>query len=132
MNLANCPRCGKVFTKMSEPICSECIKLENKQYELVRGYLEKKKDAAMVEIVEATGVPEKTVFRFLREGRLEAEGQIEGLNCERCGAPVASGRYCAKCHKQVQMSIFGTIADHKENIQNALPPKSVMHTFKNK
>ncbi len=42
------------------------------------------------------------IQQWLREERLEfAEGSAIVLNCESCGAPIRSGKYCDSCKNQL-------------------------------
>ena len=50
------------------------------------------------------------IQQWIREERLEfSEGSLE-LGCEQCGAPITSGRFCAKCKTQVMNDLNGAIA----------------------
>lgn len=97
--LRNCPQCGKVFMKVVRNLCPACIDLEEKQYDEVCTYLRKNPGAQVEQIEEDTGVEETKVLRWMREGRLVADG-LDGksvLICQRCGRQVEKGNLCPKC-----------------------------------
>ena len=97
MEVVNCPRCGKMFTKMRDPLCKECMKEEEDLFQKVREYLDENPNTSLPEVAEATGVSTKKIMRYVREGRLEASQYVGGVTCERCGKPIKLGRYCEKC-----------------------------------
>lgn len=98
-DLRNCPACGKVFVKISKNLCPDCIEKEEKEYEVVRKYLKDNPGASVEEISEITGIDEKKILRWMREGRIDveySEGET-GLACKRCGASISLGNLCANC-----------------------------------
>ena len=59
-----------------------------------------------MEVEEATGVPQKTIQRLLREGRLEvAEGSRVYLYCDVCHKQIRSGRFCPECETKMHRSM---------------------------
>jgi len=108
--LANCSRCGKVFAKVLRDICQDCYKEEEEDFKTVYSFLkdQKKRQATIAEIVEGTGVEEKLIIKFVREGRLRpSEFPNLSYPCERCGTAITTGKYCKKCisemRKELQM-----------------------------
>ena len=56
------------------------------------------------------------IQQWLREERLElTEGSAIYLQCEKCGAPIRSGRFCEKCKYEMSM-----------DLQSVLPKKQQM------
>ena len=72
MNMVNCIKCGKVFQKMSTPLCPECEKLDEKIFEKIKDYLSEHPESSLAEVAKATEVSTKKIMRYLKEGRLEA------------------------------------------------------------
>ena len=102
-DLRNCPECGKVFVKISKNLCPDCIEKEEREFEDVRLYLKDSPNASIEEIVEITGVEEKKVLRWMREGRVDvsyADG-ASGLTCKSCGAAIRTGNLCSRCAKSL-------------------------------
>lgn len=102
--LKNCQQCGKVFLATSNTIiCPECAILDKEVYQKVREFLIDYPGSKLFSVIEATGVPSKTLLRYLREGRLEITGNIDSLEskafltCLNCGIPIRSGEYCKEC-----------------------------------
>jgi len=109
MELRNCPECGKLFSFVSCNLCPECIAFENECVQKIQRYIDDHGDSTIVEISESTGVPEDKIIRLLREGRLIVKGEASLLECERCGKPIQSGRYCADCCADLDASLKGVL-----------------------
>jgi flagellar operon protein (TIGR03826 family) len=112
MDLRNCPQCGKVFRYTARNLCPDCLTEEEKYFERVRDFLDENPGAKLDKVEEATGVSAEKILKWLREGRLISKGGvIPGLVCERCGAPVVSGRLCGKCSRQIEDQIKTSISN---------------------
>ncbi|WP_100010411.1 TIGR03826 family flagellar region protein [Lentibacillus sediminis] len=103
--LANCTRCDVVFVKHTRDICHDCQKSEEDAYQTVYQFLtiRKNREATIPEIVEATGVEEKLLIKFLKEKRLQPS-QFPKLSypCEKCDTPIVSGKLCYKCTEELR------------------------------
>ncbi|UOQ48311.1 hypothetical protein MUN88_20095 [Gracilibacillus caseinilyticus] len=103
-DLANCDRCDKVFVKTSRSICAECIKEEDKKFQIVYDFIKKRENrqATIPEIVEATGVEEDVILQFVKDKRLRSS-QFPNLTykCERCGNPITKGKICENCSNEI-------------------------------
>lgn len=111
--IANCPQCNAVFVKTVRSICSGCYAAEEKAFETVYNFLRKRKnrEATLVEIVEATGVSETLITKFIRENRLrKSQFPNIGYPCEKCGKNIVQGKLCNDCGK----SIMDEYAYHEE------------------
>lgn len=103
MELRNCPVCGKLFVYTVRNMCPQCAKKDEENFEKVRQYLYDVPQATLEEITEKTGVPAKNVLEYLKEGRLMLKKSNRNiLSCERCGAPILTGRYCDKCAGEIK------------------------------
>ncbi len=99
-----CKSCGgvMVFKGVGEYGCEDCGEVAYDDYGKVRLYIEEHKGATAAEIESAIGVPQRTIRKLLKEGRLEvAEGSRTFLSCEVCGKPIRSGQYCPECEINV-------------------------------
>lgn len=98
MNLRNCPECGRMFEFTGRNLCPDCVNKEEEDYETIKNYLRQNPNAGVSDVSEKTGVSEKKILAFLKKGRLVLEPQNSiALNCEHCGKPIRSGRYCDGC-----------------------------------
>ncbi|WP_035725790.1 TIGR03826 family flagellar region protein [Gracilibacillus boraciitolerans] len=107
-DLANCARCDKLFVKSSRSICRDCIKEEDKKFEIVYTYIRKRENrqATILEIVDETGVEEEVILQFVKDNRLRST-QFPNLSfpCERCGEPIAKGKLCASCSNEISSDL---------------------------
>ncbi|MDX8044594.1 TIGR03826 family flagellar region protein [Gracilibacillus sp. S3-1-1] len=102
--LANCIRCDKVFVKTTSSVCPECIKEEEKQFQIVYKFLKKRENrqATIPEIVEATGVKEDIILQFVRDNRLRTSHFPNlAYPCERCETPITKGKLCSNCQGEL-------------------------------
>lgn len=98
MDLRNCSKCGRVFSYNGFDLCSRCSSNTEDDFKKVKEYLYDNPGASVTEVSEGTGVAEKQILRFLRENRIEIREENNCLlDCERCGVPIKSGRFCEKC-----------------------------------
>ncbi len=98
MSIRNCPECGRLYLDTGSDLCPECVREEDRQFDLVKEYLEEHPNAVVDEVSEMTGVAKERIVKFLRVGRL-TQGSVQGfvLRCEVCGAVIETGRLCRRC-----------------------------------
>lgn len=109
MDLRNCTKCGRVFSYNGVPICSRCSNTDEEDFKRVKEYLYDNPGATVMEVSEETGVSEKQILRYLRESRIEIRDENNiFLDCERCGKPIKSGRFCDTCVGELQKE-FGSV-----------------------
>ena len=101
MDLGNCPNCNALFMKTKfRDVCEACYQEEEAQFDRVYAFIRKKSNrtATMDQVVEATGVEEELIIKFVKTGKLRiAQFPNLGIPCEKCGAPIRTGRLCASC-----------------------------------
>ncbi len=105
MDIRNCKMCGRIFQYNNIPYCHSCVLKREEMFVTVREYIWENPDANVPEVSEETGIDEKIILEFLREGRLELKKESIGLPCERCGAPIRTGRYCEKCTRELDVEL---------------------------
>ncbi|MFA1821339.1 TIGR03826 family flagellar region protein [Virgibacillus oceani] len=127
--LANCARCDTVFIKEIRDICQNCYKEEEKAFETVYQFLRQRKnrEATMVEIVEATGVEESWISKFIKEKRL-LTSQFPKLNypCEKCEKPIVRGRLCTSCSEEIKEDLK---LHEKQQLQESEKKKKTYYMF---
>ncbi len=103
MNVRNCRKCGKMFNYISGmPICPSCKEAMEAKFQEVKEYIREHKGVGIKEVAEACDVEPQQITAWLRDDRLEVtEDSAMMLNCESCGAPIRSGRFCDRCKNQV-------------------------------
>lgn len=115
MEVKVCRHCKKMFQYVAgEMICPKCKQIQEDQFQKVKEYLRENPGAAMNTVSEETKVTVKLIQKFLKEGRLEVvPGSPISLTCEKCGAPVLSGRYCNKCKSDLVNQLSDVVKDIK-------------------
>ena len=99
MDVKNCRRCRRLFNYIGgQPICPQCREELEKKFHEVKKYIFDNKGVTIKDVVENCDIDENTVRQWIREERLEFSAGVDiGVTCEKCGAPIVSGRFCDKC-----------------------------------
>lgn len=133
--LANCINCGAVFAKNIRNICRNCYETEEKAFETVYHFLlqRKNRQATIIDIVDATGVEEKLIIKFMREKRLRtSDFPMLAYGCDRCGKNITTGNLCTKCSTELrgELNKFEEEKERRRNRQLAEENHSnVYYTF---
>jgi flagellar operon protein (TIGR03826 family) len=138
MDVRNCKRCGKMYQFVGSYICMNCIRQDDEDFRKVKEYVLDHAGSSPVDVSEATGVDIKTISRFLREGRLEAEGldlavDEDEMVCENCRRPIPSGRFCESClhnlQQQFKKASESLEPEKKPQVEKSFNRKEVLHTY---
>lgn len=133
MDVVNCPKCGKIFTRLRDPICEECKKQDEEDFQIVRNYLKENPKSILAEVVEQTGVSLKRIQRYLREGRLEvSEGIADNLVCLSCGKPIVKGRFCRVCALELTQKVIPRKEEPEVKDKYAKKSHKMHHDFTSK
>ncbi|HWL24561.1 MAG TPA: TIGR03826 family flagellar region protein [Ureibacillus sp.] len=107
--IRNCPRCGEFFNYTGvRDVCHKCAQNEEELYQIVYRFLRKRENrAATVErIVEATGVEEEMLYKWVRKGRLHpAVFPNLGYPCDNCGRLTTKGKLCEPCTSEIKSDL---------------------------
>ena len=131
MNLRNCASCGKMFNYVTgQPICDPCKKAIEEDFQKVKQYIEDNPTASLKMISEENQVSTKQIQQWIREERLmfSSDSPIQ-LLCEKCGAKIQTGRFCAKCRSTMANNLTDTFAKPKPQLQQPVKKetKAGMH-----
>ncbi|MBB6632596.1 TIGR03826 family flagellar region protein [Cohnella thailandensis] len=106
MDLANCPRCGRLFARHFRDICPNCSADLEKEYEACIEYLRKNKGATITVLSEDTGVSVKQITRFIKEGRISLYNAPNlSYPCEVCGVLIREGNMCDNCRNRLSKDV---------------------------
>lgn len=99
MELMNCRNCKRLFNYLTgEPICPRCKEALEDKFQEVKKYIRDNPGSNVDEVAEACDVSVKQIRRWVREERLSfTKDSLVGLECERCGKMIHSGRFCKEC-----------------------------------
>jgi len=127
MNVRNCRRCRKLFNYVVGPIvCPQCRDELEQEFQNVKKYVQEHPRVDIRTVSEECGVDVAQIRQWVREERLEfADDSAVGLNCERCGKIIKSGRYCPECKKDMTQSFSNVMAAGRGTVSNATkePPR---------
>ncbi len=103
MEVRNCRECGKMFNYIAGMrICPICSKKLDEKFTKVKAYIYDNPGVGIKEVSDANDVSVNLIKKWVREERLTfAEGSSVGIDCERCGKTILSGRFCEECKKKV-------------------------------
>lgn len=110
-----CSECGDTDLKyegLGSYRCMRCRHVMYDDYGKVREYLDSHRGATVVEVSDATGISKGKIRQMLKDDRIEiAPGSAMFIFCEKCGAPIRSGRFCNSCANEKSSAM---IAAQKE------------------
>lgn len=106
MDVRNCRSCGKLFNYISGPyMCPTCKDELEAKFQEVKKYIYEHPGVNIARVAEDCEIEAGQIRQWIREERLEfAEGSME-LGCEKCGAPITSGRFCNACKSSMVNSL---------------------------
>lgn len=121
MDLFNCPTCNSLFVKTKfRDVCDACYKEEEAKFDKVYEYIRKKSNrtASMMQVVEATGVEEELIIKFVKIGKLRiAQFPNLGIPCEKCGTIIRSGRLCESCSDSIRSGLETFEIEEKRRLE---------------
>lgn len=99
MEIKNCIRCKKIFHYVTgEQLCMPCKELIEEQFQVVKKFVTENPGANINVVSEECDVTIKQIRKWVREERLSfSDDSLVGLECERCGKMIHSGRFCNEC-----------------------------------
>ena len=87
-----------------------CRDENEKKSQDVKKYVEEHRHAGIQEVSQECEVEVRQIQQWIREERLAfADDSPIGINCERCGTMIRTGRFCEKCKKEV-MNDLGSVS----------------------
>ncbi|WP_226678963.1 TIGR03826 family flagellar region protein [Mesobacillus jeotgali] len=121
MDLQNCQKCDSLYVKNKfRDVCEKCWKEEEAAYDTVSKYMRKRENraATVVQVVEATGVSEDLILKFIKAGRFQlTQFPNFGYPCDKCGAVIREGRICTSCAGEL-MADLRTVQKEEQRKKN--------------
>ncbi len=101
-NIESCQKCRRFFNYIGgDKLCPACKEEMEKEFQKVKEFIREHKGCNMVEVAELCEVSEKQIKEWIRQERLILTEPMGDITCEKCGAPILSGRFCAKCRAEM-------------------------------
>ncbi|BFT68665.1 TIGR03826 family flagellar region protein [Paenibacillus sp. P36] len=120
MNVANCPRCGKIFVKGFAEVCPNCLKDLEQQYDKCLKYLRANKGTTINDLSEATDVSIKQITKFIREGRISiVSAPNMAYPCEVCGTMIRENTICESCRSKLVKDVKNNAEDERRKAEQA-------------
>ncbi|MCD7837201.1 MAG: flagellar protein [Lachnospiraceae bacterium] len=125
MNIRNCKSCGRIFNYVAGAcLCQPCREKMEIKFNEVKEYIRANPGVGIPEVSEECDVEASQIRQWLREDRLEiTENSPIFLNCESCGAPIRSGRYCDKCKLEMTNG-FKNVLKGNQPTGHVAPPRN--------
>ncbi len=112
MNIKHCKFCKKMHQGLGN-LCPQCVQEMDTKYIAVRNHLDQNPNLTLHELAEVTSVDERSILFLVREGRLMLKNASADIKCIKCGAAIASGRYCAACKSGIMQSLVSSSEEPK-------------------
>lgn len=120
MDVRNCRNCRNIFNYVVGPIlCPACREKLEEQFQTVKKYIQDNPKVSIQQVSADCDVDASQIKQWIREERLEiAEGSALLINCETCGAPIHSGRFCDKCKMDMATGFRNVMNESKPKTQD--------------
>jgi flagellar operon protein (TIGR03826 family) len=124
MDLANCPRCGKLFAKNFNEMCTHCHQALEKDFQRCNDHLRENKGVTIQQLSEDTEVTIKQITRWIREGRISILNAPNlSYPCEVCGILIREGHMCDSCKIRFNREVknaqsTGQLQHHPDEAKN--------------
>lgn len=125
MDVRTCRKCKKLFNYITGPtICPACRDSIEEDFKVVKAYIQEHPHVDMRTVSEECDVDVAQIRQWVREERLEfSSDSIVGLNCDRCGKVIKSGKFCPECKADMQKSFSNAIGLGHGTVSNSKPEK---------
>ena len=103
MNLKTCDHCKRIFDSvLGNSVCPDCYTGKEMTFKMVRHYIRSHPDSNIFEVSRACNVEIEQIREWIKEERIEYTKDSQmGIECERCGTLIRTGKYCADCKRKV-------------------------------
>lgn len=107
MELRVCKKCHRIFESTTAAIvCPYCSRELEAVFKIVKSYIRSHPEASIVEVSEACNTDMEQIKQWIREERIEyTKESVIGIECERCGKIIKTGRLCAECKGELLKNI---------------------------
>ena len=120
MDVKNCRGCGRLFNYIGGGYyyCPACMERLDEKFKEVKNYINKNPKATIPQISKDNEVSIMQIERWVREERLVfSDDSPIGIECERCGATIKSGRFCAQCKDAIQKGLGSIYREDKPGVE---------------
>ncbi len=131
MDVRNCKSCGKLYNYFGgQPLCPTCLGNLEDKFKLVKEYIYNHPQCGVQEVSDEFEISTQVIHRWIREERLSfSENSDVGIECERCGTMIKTGRYCKEC-KDKLTNTLGSVYRTNTSPPERKKPQSVNHKMR--
>ncbi len=117
MDVRTCQRCKKIFNYVTgQPVCASCKKELEILFKDVRSFIRRNPQASIQEVADECKVDSKQIKQWIREERLSfTSDSAVGIECERCGKSIKTGRFCEECKKETLNELQSVQREHNSD-----------------
>lgn len=130
MNVRNCRKCRRLFNYVLGPVyCPNCRQEMETKFQEVKAYVRENPGSDIRMVARACDVDPMQIRQWVREERLcFAEDSPIGIECERCGSTIKSGRFCARCKSEITSDLRSVMP--KATLANSHDGNSSTHKMR--
>lgn len=116
MELQVCKHCRRIFNSHSgSNVCPNCGAGLDAAFKIVKRYIRSHPDASIVEVSEACEMSMEQIRQWIKEERIEyTKNSVIGIECERCGVSIRTGKLCLKCKVETVNTLKSVYVQKKE------------------
>lgn len=116
MDVRNCKKCKSLFNFTGDPLCPKCVKEMEDKFMGVREYIRDNPNAPMTVVAEENDVPIQQIKKWIRQERLSfSKDSGISIDCEKCGRPILTGRFCKECQRTMTDSFTSMYQEKPTN-----------------
>ncbi|MCH5267132.1 MAG: transposase [Lachnospiraceae bacterium] len=114
MDVRNCKVCGNMFNYIDTSICPSCTKKLEEKFQVVKEFIRENPGTPISQVAEECEVPVQQLKRWVRQERLtfSSESGVT-IDCEKCGKPILTGRFCRECKRNLTDTFSGMYTEKK-------------------
>lgn len=114
MDVRNCKLCGSLFNYIDNAICPSCNKKLEEKFSTVKEYIRENPRTPISVVADECDVPIQQLKRWIRQERLSFSSDSGvTIDCEKCGKPILTGRYCRECKRNLTDTLDGMYQEKK-------------------
>ena len=121
MNVRNCKKCNRIFNYVAgQVVCPTCREELEKKFQEVKKFIQDNRTVPLTVVAEECDVDVNQLKQWVREERLVfAEGSAMGIDCEICGAPILTGRFCEKYKAETMSGLTNAYKRPEEPVKQS-------------
>ncbi len=120
MEVRNCRNCGRIFNDISnQRLCPACRAEVEEKFQQVKEYIREFPLATISEVSAENDVSIQQINNWVREERLIfSPDSMVTIDCEKCGRPIRTGRYCDQCKSEMAHTLRSAYETKKTIVED--------------